>query len=124
MNKTSESAADQWLQRIHDALGLHAVQDKYSADGLRYEGVMATGCFPLHDYGAGVVKLRISNPTASQVVVSVTTVDDGGWAGYADEPIDVKGLRKAISNECPKKMPSYDYWVALMERFGVYGDWY
>jgi hypothetical protein len=114
------------IEDISSRLGLRKVQDKYAQDGVSYQGVMATGCFPIHDYGQGLVFLKVRNPIkwdSHNVVVSVQTIDDGLWQGLASEPVDVEKLVEAINKQYPKRLPSLALWCELMEEYGVYGVW-
>lgn len=118
------------MSKINEICDLLGLQIKSNNERICAEGVLSTGEFgkTLFDYGRGLLEVTIyySNYLNPDLVISISTIDDGVWQAYAMEPLSKKQVDiifKELKEQYPYKLPSEEELNSFLKTYGVYGTY-
>ena len=76
------------IWEFQDRLGLKKYYNPLFTGDHYYRGIFLTGKFDgVHDYFAGILEVSLRNRSDGTFNLSISTIDDGGWAVETDYPI-------------------------------------
>lgn len=113
------------MKQIIGLLGLKPKQADENCQyiGLYYEGVMIANTDVLFDYGEGILFMSIGNSKFKEgaATVSITSIDDGNWIGYANTPVHIENLAVNFIHRFRNKLPDEATLNDFLSKYGIYG---
>lgn len=112
------------IHRIIEEMGLK----KYKIPGTEkhcYKGVLISSKFKgVYDYGIGLLEVKFEAPEKleNNPAITITTIDDGVWQGYANKPVDIDEICKSFEQSFGKVLPTEQELNKFLQEFGIYGQ--